>query len=444
MQNTLRCAALAAAFMLATSAACTPLSPASDESSSALAPADPRTPWPIGTRIICSGHSLVDPFFRDWPGRLGTALELNPNGDRSQLGKATIPGSPISWRWTNAESPVDWPAAMPSYGALFITTGVPLIEDDARRKTRTVDWFVTAAVDAWTNGNGRTNDNGRDGAPTLLWTTWAHLNDPNAQTLPTAATLASFRQRLNEDEPRWEEMQDAANSATRPAGSTPVYLCPGHRFMMRLYDDIHVHGTAPFNSITEVFMDEPKVIHPNQNIGRYAISVLGYACMYGRDPTELPDRLHSADTLTPAQAQYFKRIAREVITGYPRTGLSQLTGSVAPPPSPVVDAGTPGDASTPPAPSLDAGVSPIDSGVASSTVAVDAPSGDGVSCDDRCAQDGLTCDRAGTAANAYSDALITCMAGYERVNLRRGSCIDADHACNWAWRGYATMCHCVP
>ena len=134
----------------------------------------PRTPWPMGTTIVLSGHSLTDAVMsHPWPGRLTEAVMLDPAGDFSQLKKATIPGSFIRWRWNNPEPVTDqsaqWPEEMNRYGALVITTAIPLYADAATRQTEQVDWLKRAADDAWANGNG-----GR-GAPTLLFTSWTQL-----------------------------------------------------------------------------------------------------------------------------------------------------------------------------------------------------------------------------------------------------------------------------
>lgn len=278
----------------------------------------PRTPWPMGTTIVLSGHSLTDTVMsHPWPGRLTEAVMLDPAGDFSQLKKATIPGSFISWRWSNREPDNDqsaqWPEDMGRYGALVITTAVPLYADDATRQRDQVDWLKRAVDDAWANGNG-----GR-GAPTLLFTTWTQLVANPSEPHPEDSL--PFRERLNRDEARWEAMQDFVND-NAPAGQEPLYLIPGHRLMMRIVDDIAA-GSAPFGNIGEIFEDD---IHPN-DIGNYALTLLHYACIYGRDPAAyLPNTLVDIDRVNAAQAEYFKRIVAEIVTGYARTGLTSLTG----------------------------------------------------------------------------------------------------------------------
>ena len=289
---------------------------AADGGSAGPTTTGPRTPWAMGTRYIMSGHSLTDTVISNpWPGRLVNAVTLDPAGAFENVAKATIPGSFIHWRWTHRELEGDqsaqWPEEMAQYQGLVITTAVPLYADDAVRQQDQVDWLKRAVEDAWQNGNG-----GR-GAPTLLYSTWTQLSaDPNE---PHPEDNLPFRTRLNRDQQRWEAMQDFVNRSV-PSGQVPLYLIPGHRLMMRIYDDIEA-GTSPFANITDVFMDS---IHPN-SIGAYAFTILHYACIYGRDPAAfLPDRLEDSGAVTPTQAQYFKRIVAEVVTSYSRTGLTTL------------------------------------------------------------------------------------------------------------------------
>ncbi len=280
------------------------------------APVNARTPWPMGTSYIMSGHSLTDIVIASpWPGRIVEAVGLESPSAFQDIGKATIPGSTIEWRWENPEQGdsqvVQWPQDIRRFDGLVITTRVPLEADDVGRQEDQVDWLRRAAEDAWENGRG-----GR-GASTLLYTTWTHLVPEPEQPHPEDGL--SFRARLDRDEARWEGMQDYVNQY-RPQGQEPVYLIPGHRLMMRIHDDIEA-GRAPFSDIGDIFLDN---IHPN-DIGAYALTLLHYACIYGRDPgAYLPNRIVNEDTLSTAQAEYFKRIVPEVVTTYPRTGLTRL------------------------------------------------------------------------------------------------------------------------
>ena len=277
-----------------------------------------RQPWPMGTTYILSGHSLTDTVISNpWPGRLVRAVQLDSGGSFSNVAKSTLPGSPISWRWNNPEAPGDqtaqWPEDIGDFQGLVTTTRVPLFANDGVRQAEQVDWLKRAVDDAWRNGN-----DGR-GAATLLYTTWTHLTaDPGS---PHPEDNLPFRTRLDRDQARWEAMQDFVNRSV-PSGQVPLYMIPGHRLMMRVHDDIEA-GNSPFRNIRDIFADG---IHPN-DIGAYGVTLLYYACIYGRDPGAfLPDRLDPTDTISPVQAQYFKRIVPEVVTRYSsRTGLSSLS-----------------------------------------------------------------------------------------------------------------------
>jgi hypothetical protein len=277
--------------------------------------ASQRVPWPMGTTYIQSGHSLTDLIIGVvWPGRLITAVMLDPAGDFFDIGDSTTPGASIEWRWNNPETvnpkSAEWPADMPNYQGLVITPRVPLTADDAARQTEQVDWLLIAAQDAWTNGNGGA------GAPTLLYTTWSNIV-PVGNGHPE--DNFTFREKLDFDEPRWEAMMDFVN-ANVPAGQVPMYMIPAHRLMMRVWDDIEL-GVGPFTNISDIFSDS---IHCNEK-GQYALTLMHYSCIYGRSSAAyLPDTLLAEDTVTPTESAYFKSIVDEIIVNYSRTGLTSL------------------------------------------------------------------------------------------------------------------------
>jgi hypothetical protein len=98
----------------------------------------------------------------------------------------------------------------------------------------------------------------------------------------------------------------------------PIYMIPGHKLMMRIYDDIEAGRAPGLTSFSDILVD---AIHVN-DIGQYAVSVLVYATIYQRNPAELPDKLApQEDTLTREQARYFKQIAWEIVRSYPRSGV---------------------------------------------------------------------------------------------------------------------------
>lgn len=272
-----------------------------------------RKASPLTVRQIHSGHSLSDSYGANpWPGRLILATESRP-GTRpyDTIHRSSIPGSPMRWRW---DHPSDYPDAkqnIDEFELLVITEAVPLLANQEFFRNDTLYFLDQWVSHAWANGN-----RGK-GAEVMLfssWTYWHHSGEPPEYDVEADIP---FRQRLDLDGARWELMQDNAN-ANRPEGMPPIYMIPGHRLMMRLYDDIAAGSAPGLSSIGDVFADD---IHLN-DLGQYAITCLVYAVIYQRDPQELPNRLAaSEDRLSAEQARYFKKIAWEVARDYSRSGV---------------------------------------------------------------------------------------------------------------------------
>ena len=271
----------------------------------------PKQAYPLTVKQIHSGHSLTDPLFHPWPGQYKNLVAITLNGIWDNIGKSTIPGSPLMWRWGHENGEEGQAVLVPSarhdiadWELLVITEGVPInpvaINDSKEYLSRYVN-------NAWNNG-----DNG-NGAPTLLWTTWTNIDDSDGP----------WRQALNDHELLWEELMDHAN-ANLPSGATPVYIIPGHRMMMRLYDDIQLNLVPGINEIGDLFVD---TIHLN-DLGAYAMAMIHYACVYNESPVGItnvlwPDHLIPDHTIpTPAFASYIQNMVWEIVTNYERTGIS--------------------------------------------------------------------------------------------------------------------------
>ncbi len=274
----------------------------------------PRAASPMTVMQVHSGHSLTDTYTSNpWPGRLILATErIRGTRPHDTIFSSNIPGAPLHWRWNNRNQyGMDARHDIGRFELLVTTEGVPFTASEEYFKSDTLDYLDRWVSHAWQQGNGG------KGAEVMLystWTYWRHSGPPPGYD-PEAEI--PFRQRLDIDGARWERMQDHAN-ANRPDGMPLIYMIPGHRLMMRIYDDIKA-GTAPgLTSIGDIFADD---IHLNDK-GQYAITMLVYAVIYQRNPRELPDRLATPeDTLSAAQARYFKTIAWEVATGYSRSGV---------------------------------------------------------------------------------------------------------------------------
>lgn len=261
----------------------------------------PKEAYSLDVKQIHSGHSLTDPLFvNPWPGQYVNLITLLRGvWANDDIGKSTIPGSPMSWRWDN-EHTVS-PSArydIADWEVLIITEGVPLWDINISNQ-----YFSLYVNNAWENGNQG------NGAPTLLWTTWTNINNSDGP----------WRETLDNYEPLWEQMMDYAN-ANRPNGSTPVYIIPGHRMMARLYDDIQ-EGIVPDIATIEDFFDD--TIHTN-TLGNYAIALIHYACIFNESPVGLPnDLLQNSDynAPTPELALYLQNMIWEVVTSYERSGV---------------------------------------------------------------------------------------------------------------------------
>ena len=276
----------------------------------------PKEAYDYNIKQIHSGHSLTDPLFHPWPGqyRFLLTVELNTNWDN--LGKSTIPGSPLHWRWNNGgDVTPDARSDIADWELLCITEGVPLFIESPdmqsweREGLESQREYLSLFVNnAWNNG-----DNG-NGAATLLWTTWTNIDDSDGPWRPL----------LDAYEEEWENMQDYANE-NRPEGAPPVYLIPGHRMMARLYDDIQLDLVPGIDSLPQFFEDN---IHLN-HLGAYAMAMIHYACLYNESPVGLPANLHyDLDNEThPSNelALYLQTMIWEVVTGYSeRTGVYEV------------------------------------------------------------------------------------------------------------------------
>jgi len=278
----------------------------------------PKEAYTLNVKQIHSGHSLTDPLFNPWPGQYRFLVFDVLGGDFDHLGKSTIPGSSLNYRWENApgfgqpdarHDIVDWEL-------LTITERVPLLYEGGS----VLSWYLEALQaqkedlslfvnNAWNNGN-----NG-NGTPTLLWTTWTNIDDSDGP----------WREMLDIQGSEWEKMQDYANE-NRPDGAPPVYIIPGHKMMARLYDDIQLGLVPNITDISQFFSDN---IHPNE-LGSYAIAVIHYACIYNTSPVDLTNMLlPDSPSLnpSPALATYLQTMIWEEVTNYSRTGIYAVVSS---------------------------------------------------------------------------------------------------------------------
>ena len=141
----------------------------------------PKEAYSLDVKQIHSGHSLTDPLFiNPWPGQYVNLITLLRGvWANDDIGKSTIPGSPMFWRWDN-EHTVS-PSArydIADWQVLIITEGVPLWDINISNQ-----YFSLYVNNAWENGNQG------NGAPTLLWTTWTNIDNTDG---PWCETLYNY------------------------------------------------------------------------------------------------------------------------------------------------------------------------------------------------------------------------------------------------------------
>jgi hypothetical protein len=281
----------------------------------------PKQAYPFNVKQIHSGHSLTDPlFYPHWPGQyVNLMTQVRGQWAGNEIGKSTIPGSPMRWRWNNSSGYPDAKNDIKEFELLCVTEVANLCYEggsnaswyqDCIKEQR--EYLTLFTNNAWVNGN-----QGK-GAPTLLWTTWVSINDADGP----------FRQMLNNLGAEWERMQDHAN-LNRPNGAPPVYIIPGHKMMARLYDDVQAGIVPDITHFNQFFSDN---IHVNE-LGAYAIALIHYACIYNINPLGLPHKLidnppAGTPLPTPALAQYLQKLVWEIVTNYERTGEKEITSNL--------------------------------------------------------------------------------------------------------------------
>lgn len=281
----------------------------------------PKAAYPFDVKQIHSGHSLTDPLFgQPWPGQFVNLLTLlRGTWAEDNVGKSTVPGSSLNWRWHNpVEYGPDARLDISDWELLSITERVPLAYDGGNSQPWYLDliqeqreYLSLFVNNAWQHGNRG------QGASTLLWTTWTNIDDSDGP----------WRDMLDIQGEAFERMQDYANS-NKSEDAPPVYIIPGHKMMARIYDDIALGRVPDITDISQLFSDN---IHTN-SLGDYAIALIHYACIFNKSPEGLPhDLMPNAPEYfkkpSLALAHYLQSMIWEVVTSYPRTGIYSSTSS---------------------------------------------------------------------------------------------------------------------
>lgn len=258
----------------------------------------------LSDRVLQSGHSLTDPI----PAVL-KALVASAGMRGARIERATIPGSPMDWRWDRRPAKGD-PRSIEHFNVLVLTERVPLIGAMKWHNSEetALKWFMHAFQDG----------DGGAGARTILYATWVDITSgPNfVSEYKDAEGHIPFRDRLPLEAARWEQIRSYVN-ARRPSGSAEMLMIPGPALMAAIYDDIQA-GRAPEGTrFEDLFKDK---IH-NSDLGAYYIALAHFAVIYQRDPRGLTAQAGLANPPSPAQAKWMQELVWKVVTGTKGTGL---------------------------------------------------------------------------------------------------------------------------
>ncbi|WP_278921413.1 MULTISPECIES: hypothetical protein [Pseudophaeobacter] len=227
------------------------------------------------TSVLMVGHSLFGP---DNPVMLQQLLaEQSAAPAKITVEAQIINGAPLSYNWQHGDSaeginarqrlaaPVD---------VVIVTEAIPLANH--------LKWSGTEqAITQYYERARATNPEVRF----YLQETWHSLaSGTGVQVQFDDGADQPWRNRLEQDLPRWQALVDEVNNSTQG----DIRLLPAGQAMARLDDAIQA-GTVPgLRNISQVFADD---IHPNA-IGFYYLSLVQYVVLSGQDPRGLPHQLH--------------------------------------------------------------------------------------------------------------------------------------------------------
>jgi len=252
-------------------------------------------------RVVQSGHSLTDDI---GPSLTKMVRATSKRGGKMDL--ATIPGSPMDWRWNHAADPdIRQPEIMAGYDVLVITERTPLTQSLEPHDSRT--WAVR-----WMNHAAQHGADGR-GARTVLYAAWVQVDSgpasPNAGADPEGHL--PFRTRMPLEMERWQIILDHMN-ANLPPDIASVPMIPGSLVMARAYDDIAAGRAPGITRIEDLFKDN---VHLNL-MGAYLIALAHYMMVYDGDPRGLLHGVPARGGPDRAQAEWMQDLVWDVVGDY--------------------------------------------------------------------------------------------------------------------------------
>ena len=159
-------------------------------------------------------------------------------------------------------------------------------------------------------GHGRKFDSvARRASPnikTYCYETWSHVENNNYGT---------WRQRINEDSPFWEQMARGIRS--------DGLVVPAGQAMAALYDALQRSAVGRLTNINQIFSDN---IHLN-NTGNYYVALVMYATLFKTSPEGLPDipagpyQQTTRVETNAATRLALQRLAWQTVRNYPLSGI---------------------------------------------------------------------------------------------------------------------------
>ncbi|WP_050929020.1 hypothetical protein [Aestuariivita boseongensis] len=250
--------------------------------------------------VVQSGHSLTDDIMAPL-----TQMVRATHVRGGKLDKATLPGSPMDWRWNNPTDPdIRQPGVIAQYDVLVLTERAPLSRTLPWHQSP--EWALRWTTHAWRNG----------GLRTVLYATWVEIDSgPDAENLYNDPDgHIPFRDRLPIEMAGWRSILDHVN-ANLPQGVPKVSMIPGPLIMAAAYDDIAAGKAPGLSSISDLFTDQ---IHLNAR-GAYLIALAHYAVIYGADPRGLPHGIPARGEPDKAQAAWMQDLVWRVLEAYRAT-----------------------------------------------------------------------------------------------------------------------------
>lgn len=245
--------------------------------------------------VVQSGHSLTDDIMAPLA-QMVRATHMR--GGR--LDAATLPGSPMDWRWSNPTTPdIRQPSVLAQYDVLVLTERVPLSRTLPFHDS--LGWAARWATHAWDSG----------GLSTVLYASWVETDSGPGSENPynDPDRGLTFRVRLPIEMAGWQAILDHMN-ASLPPEAPAVRMIPGPLIMAAAHDAITAGEAPGLSDIGDLFKDD---IHLNP-MGAYLIALAHYAVIYEADPRGLPHGVPSRGGPNAAQATWMQDLVWRVLT----------------------------------------------------------------------------------------------------------------------------------